>query len=43
MKQLVQNLKTGETSLESVPVPKLKNHVLIQTTNTLVSLGTEKI
>ena len=44
MKQIVQNLKTGETSLESVPVPKVKkNHVLIQTTNTLVSLGTEKM
>lgn len=44
MKQLVQNLKTGETLLEEVPAPLVKKgHVLIQTRASLVSLGTEKM
>lgn len=44
MKQLIQNLRTGETLLEEVPAPMVKHgHVLIQTTNSLVSLGTEKM
>lgn len=44
MKQIIQNLKTGETSLEKVPVPVVKKgHVLIRTTKSLVSLGTEKM
>ncbi|MBS1556967.1 MAG: bi-domain-containing oxidoreductase [Bacteroidetes bacterium] len=44
MKQLIQNLRTGTTSLEEVPVPQAKRgHVLIQTTHSLVSLGTEKM
>lgn len=44
MKQLVQNLKTGRTSLEEVPVP-IPGHgeVLIRTTRSLVSFGTERM
>lgn len=44
MKQIIQNLKTGETSLEEIPVPKVKKkHLLIKTRKSLVSLGTEKM
>lgn len=44
MKQLIQNLKTGETSLEEIPVPKpSQGQLLIQTTRSLVSLGTERM
>lgn len=44
MKQIIQDLKNGETILEEVPVPMVKSgHVLIKTTNTLVSLGTERM
>ena len=44
MKQIVQNLKSGKTILEEVPVPKVsKNYVLIKTSKSLVSLGTEKM
>ena len=42
MKQIIQDLKSGATVLEEVPVPQVKKgYVLIQTTRTLVSLGTE--
>lgn len=44
MKQIIQDLKKGETILEEVPVPRLKSgSVLIKTTRTLVSLGTERM
>lgn len=44
MKQIIQNLKSGETILDDVPAPIVKrSHVLIQTTCSLVSLGTEKM
>lgn len=44
MKQIIQDLKNGETILEEVPVPMVKSgHVLIKTTKTLVSLGTERM
>ncbi|HEY3406223.1 MAG TPA: bi-domain-containing oxidoreductase [Ohtaekwangia sp.] len=44
MKQLIQNLKTGQTSLEEIPVPVVtKGALLIRTTHSLVSLGTEKM
>lgn len=44
MKQIVQNFKTGETYLEEIPVPKPgKGQVLIRSTHSLVSLGTEKM
>jgi hypothetical protein len=41
MKQIIQSFKTGETILEEVPAPQAgKGAVLIQTTRSLVSLGT---
>jgi predicted dehydrogenase len=44
MKQIIQSFKTGETILEEVPAPKVsKGQVLIQTTCSLVSLGTERM
>ena len=44
MKQIIQSFKTGETILEDVPAPKVKSgHVLIKTTRSLVSLGTERM
>lgn len=44
MKQLIQNLRTGETMLVEVPTPQVQpGHVLIQTRRSLVSLGTERM
>lgn len=44
MKQIIQNLNNGNTILEDVPAPFIKSgHVLIQTTRSLVSLGTERM
>lgn len=44
MRQLIQDLKCGKTILEEVPVPQVKaRYVLIKTTRTLVSLGTERM
>lgn len=44
MKQLIQSFKTGKTTLEEVPAPEVKKGaVLIQTTHSLVSLGTERM
>lgn len=44
MKQIIQDLKNGKTILEEVPVPAVKSgHVLIETTRSLVSLGTERM
>ena len=44
MKQIIQDLRRGHTQLVDVPVPAvLPGHVLIQTTRTLVSLGTERM
>jgi predicted dehydrogenase/threonine dehydrogenase-like Zn-dependent dehydrogenase len=44
MKQIIQDLKKGNTLLEEVPAPQVKTgQVLIQTTRTLVSLGTERM
>ena len=44
MKKLIQNFKTGETILEEIPVPQVrKGCVLIKTSRSLVSLGTEKM
>lgn len=44
MKQLIQNLKNGQTQLEDVPAPQVKRgSVLIQTRRSLVSLGTERM
>lgn len=44
MKQLIQNLKNGQTILEEVPAPQARRGaVLIQTRRSLVSLGTERM
>jgi len=44
MKQILQNLKSGETILEEIPCPRLlPGHVLMRTCQTLVSSGTEKM
>lgn len=44
MKQIIQDLKKGDTILEEVPVPQVKTGtVLIKTTHSLVSLGTERM
>lgn len=44
MKQIIQNIKTGETRLEEVPVPKAgRGQLLLKTTRSLVSLGTERM
>jgi predicted dehydrogenase/threonine dehydrogenase-like Zn-dependent dehydrogenase len=44
MKQIIQNLSNGDTILEEVPAPMVKaGEVLIQTTRSLVSLGTERM
>lgn len=44
MKQLIQDLKNGNTLLEEVPVPQIRpGTVLIKTTRSLVSLGTERM
>lgn len=44
MKQIIQDLKKGDTILEEIPVPKAKaGEVLIKTSKSLVSLGTERM
>ncbi|MBA47149.1 MAG: dehydrogenase [Dehalococcoidia bacterium] len=44
MKQLLQNIQTGETSIVESPAPKVgKNSVLISSNISLVSIGTEKM
>lgn len=44
MKQLLQNLKTGDMILEDVPCPQVKSgEVLIRTVRSLISTGTEKM
>ena len=44
MKQLLQNLKTGDLILDEVPCPQVKpGEVLIRTVRSLISAGTEKM
>jgi len=44
MKQILQNLKTGKTELTEIPRPAIQNgQVLIQTCNSLISAGTERM
>jgi predicted dehydrogenase/threonine dehydrogenase-like Zn-dependent dehydrogenase len=44
MRQIIQDLKRGDTILEEVPAPLVrKGHILIKTHRSLVSLGTEKM
>lgn len=44
MKQIIQSFRTGDTILEEVPAPEVsRGQVLIRTTRSLVSLGTERM
>jgi predicted dehydrogenase/threonine dehydrogenase-like Zn-dependent dehydrogenase len=44
MKQLLQNLNSGSLTLETCPSPNIiDNHLLIETTASLISIGTEKM
>lgn len=44
MKQILQNISSGETSLTDVPCPQTKpEHLLITTQTSLVSVGTERM
>ncbi len=44
MKQILQNIANGETQLVEIPCPQSKNgHLLISTTKSLVSVGTERM
>jgi len=44
MLQLLQNLRTGKIELLDVPVPQLRrSHLLIQTSRSLISTGTERM
>lgn len=44
MKQILQSLKTGATEVAEVPVPRVsRGHLLISTSHTLVSAGTERM
>ncbi len=44
MKQILQSLKTGATEVADVPCPAVRRgHVLIRSTRTLVSSGTERM
>jgi len=43
VKQILQHLKSGKTSLEELPAPMVRpGYVLIRSTRSLVSLGTER-
>lgn len=44
MKQILQNLKTGETEIASVPIPAVTSgQLLIATSRSLISAGTERM
>lgn len=44
MKQIIQSFKTGETILEDIPAPLIRyGSILIRTSRSLVSLGTERM
>jgi predicted dehydrogenase len=44
MKQIFQNLKTGELEISDIPVPSIKaGHLLVLTSKSLVSPGTERM
>lgn len=44
MKQILQNLNTGETELEEIPCPRAaRGSVLVRTTRSLISVGTERM
>ena len=44
MKQVLQNLRSGATEVAEVPVPGVRpGHILIRTTRSLISVGTERM
>ncbi|MBF0546810.1 MAG: bi-domain-containing oxidoreductase [Candidatus Riflebacteria bacterium] len=44
MRQILQNLKNGKITLAEIPVPDVKpGHVLIKTSKSLISMGTERM
>jgi len=44
MKHILQSLKSGKTQVEEVPCPAVQSgHLLIRTTKTLISAGTERM
>jgi len=44
MKQIIQDLRKGDTQLVEIPVPQVNdNSILIRTSKSLVSLGTERM
>jgi predicted dehydrogenase/threonine dehydrogenase-like Zn-dependent dehydrogenase len=44
MRQVLQNLRTGKVELADVPCPRARpGHLLIQTSRTLISAGTERM
>lgn len=44
MKQVLQNLRTGQIEVADIPCPVVRpGHLLIQTTRTLISAGTERM
>lgn len=44
MKKILQNMKTGETILEDLPTPNIKQgFILIQSQSSVVSVGTERM
>ncbi len=44
MRQILQNLKTGEVEIADIPIPFVKTgHLLIRTTKSLISLGPERM
>ena len=44
MKQVIQSRRTGKLALKNVPEPKVKaGHVLVKTTASLISAGTERM
>lgn len=44
MKQILQNIKTGDTELSELPIPGTRpGHILIRTQSSLISAGTERM
>ncbi len=43
MLQILQNIKSGETRLETVPPPDWAGGVRVRTAASLISVGTEKM
>jgi predicted dehydrogenase len=44
VKQVLQSLRTGQTVVENVPCPAVRpGHLLVRTTRTLISAGTERM